>query len=66
MRFRKNTQYIPAGTKDDQQAMRKFVKSCRELGLNFVETSDTLDKEMHHLEELSKHSLVVRFIQIAG
>jgi CRISPR/Cas system CSM-associated protein Csm2 small subunit len=57
MKFGENTQYIPAGTKDDQQAMRKFVKSCRELGLNFVETSNTLHKEMHHLEELSKHSL---------
>jgi hypothetical protein len=50
-------EYIPAGTKLDQQAMRRFSQSCKALGLKFVEVPDTLHKDMRHLEELSKHAL---------
>ena len=52
-----NLQYIPAGTKEEQHAMRKFLKCSRELGLTFADVPSELHAEMHHLEELCKHCL---------
>lgn len=46
MPFGVKNDYIPAGTKVDQQAMRSVLQSCK-----------ALHKDVHHLEELSKHAL---------
>jgi hypothetical protein len=50
------------GTKHDVPApARKILQSCRALGLTFVDEPETLHKEMHRLEWLSKYALDLVF-----